>query len=119
MKTTKNISLLLALVSILFFASESRAQVSATARVTLTVVPAPGMNFKPATKPAVTSPVVVSNRSADNSGMTFMSSGNVMVQLNSKGAAKSRFSFGEGQTRTFTARELHNVSSVEIVYLGS
>lgn len=119
MKKSKPILLLLALVGVMLMASASQAQVTATATVTLTVVAAPGMNFTPAPKLSTGSAALAHPGVSGNAGMTFQSSSNVMVKLNSKNLPGSSFNFEQGQVRTFTAKELSGVSSVEIDYLGS
>lgn len=119
MKKVKNISLLLTLIGILFLASESNAQVTATATVTVTVIPAPGLTFTP-TKLPESSAVVASNSVSEGPGVTFRSSNNVSVQLSFlNGAKKSQVNFQQDEVKTFTAKELRGVSSVQIVYLGS
>ena len=119
MKTSKYISLLLALMGVMMLASNSQAQVSATATVTLTVVPAPGMNFSRPSKATTSSSALTLPGKSLNSGIIFQSSSNVMVELHSRNLHSSRFSFGQGEARTFTSKELKGVSSVEIDYLGS
>lgn len=51
--------------------------------------------------------------------MTFKSPGNVMVQLISADAVTSEFDLHEGEIKTFTARQLHDATSIVIDYLGS
>jgi len=117
MKRKTNISLLLPAIALLFFASNSQAQVSATARVTLTVIPAPGINFSPA-NPAKPSTIV--NRSNDG-GLTLRTSSNVAVVLKSSTSRTTlnTENVGQGTTKTLTTKDLNGVSSVEVLYLGS
>lgn len=103
----------------MFAAPASRAQVTATATVKLTVVPAPGMSFTPSRIPTVLAHTTNGNEGVPARGMTFESPGNVMVQLNSVNTVTSRIKMREGQVKTFTARQLHDVVSIEIDYLGS
>ena len=103
----------------MFAASASSAQVTATATVKLTIVPAPGMNFIPSVAPTVLSRATIGSEGVPEQGMTFRSPGNVLVQLNSVNAVTSRFNMREGQVKTFTARQLHNAARIEIEYLGS
>lgn len=119
MRNSKYISLLIAAIGIVFSASVSRAQVTATATVTLTVVSAPGVNFAPSAKWNTLSSPVADNGSHAMPEMTFRSPGNVLVRLNSVGTAPEKFNLEQGQVKTFTANELKGVSSVEIDYLGS
>jgi hypothetical protein len=119
MKKSKYISLLLALIGVTLMVSASQAQVTATATVTLTVVAAPGMNFTPARRSGTGSAALAHPGISGSAGMTFQSSSNVMVKLKSKKLPGSSFNFEQGQVRTFTAKELSGVSSVEIDYLGS
>jgi len=118
MKRKSKISLLfLPIIGLLICASTSRAQVTATARVTLTVVPAPGLNFTPA-NPAKNSAAM---SQADNGGITLHTSSNVAVMLKTSGEknALENNNPGQGVTKTLTPKELSGVSKVEVVYLGS
>lgn len=119
MKKTRNISFLLALAPLIFYATLTKAQVTATATVTLTVVSAAGMNFTPASKLKTTSSIIRCGAASENQGVTFCSSENAMVQLNSSSSNPIKLDLQEGQVRTFSAGELKKVSSVEIIYLGS
>ncbi len=119
MKRTKNILLLFPFIGIMSLAPTTQAQVTATARVVLTVVPAPGMNFAPTPKQASQPFAAGQMKATERNGVVFQSTGNVMVQLNSTDARSSRFNFQQGESRTFTSNDLKNVTSVEIVYLGS
>lgn len=119
MRNIKFTSLPLALVAVMLCVSEPKAQVTATARVTLTVVTAPGMDLSSASKQGSQSSVMTFGEVSENQRITFQSSSNVMVQLNSKDSVPRRFNFKQGQLHTFTAGELKKVTTVEIVYLGS
>jgi len=115
MKKIINISLILSIVGFLGFASVSSAQgrVTATATITLTVLPAPGVSFVPSqqTQAGVKTDV----------GMTFDKTSNVMVQLSpSTSSGNSAIEFSrQSDTNTITAKQLSNSSSVRIEYLGS
>ncbi len=117
MKKKLNISLLLSVLGFLICASTSQAQVTATARVTLTVIPAPGINFSPTSSTKNLSSVNQTN----NGGITLRTSSNVAIVLHSSDNDKvpNTNNFSQGQTKTFTSKELSGVSSVEVVYLGS
>lgn len=119
MGNPRHIALLLAILGVVFSASTSQAQVTATTTVTLTVVPAPGISITPVMKQSEGSRFVTSGRSSEVPGITFKSSQNVMVQLNSANSVSSEFDLQEGQVKTFSARNLKNISKVEIIYLGS
>ncbi len=113
MKKIRNMSLLLSIAGFLAFASGSDAQVRATATVTLTVLPAPGVNF-------ISSKATQGGVKMD-AGMTFERSSNVMVQLNSAmhtGNSAANFSY-DSNINIISAKELRSASSVEIEYLGS
>ncbi len=107
------------LIGLVFCATEAKAQVTATARVTLTVLPAPGMNFTTGAVKSRTSTVAVQKPAPVNPSVTFQSPGNVMVQLKSSNLRSSEYNLSQGEMKTFSAKELQGVSSVEIDYLGS
>lgn len=119
MRCPKYILFLLATIGTLFAASACEAQVTATATVRLTVVPAPGMNFIPSTSPAFLSDSKNVAPDAPTGAMAFKSPGNVLVQLNSANSVTSKFDLREGEVKTFTERQLHDATSIEIDYLGS
>jgi len=122
MKKKLNISLPLLILGLLINVSSSWAQVTATARVTLTVIPAPGISF---TSAAATSPATTKNPTAINQandgGLTIHASSNVAVVLTSPDNNKPTSSnqFSQGTTKTITSKDLRDVSKVEVVYLGS
>jgi len=118
MKRRSNISLLLSILGLLICASVSEAQVAtATARVTLTVIPGPGISFTPASQ--IKNPSSI-NQGVDG-GMTIHASSNVAVMLNSSADQKllNDNKLSEGVTKTLTSKDLTGVSKVEVVYLGS
>lgn len=95
----------------------SQAQVTAIARITLTVIPAPGVNFAPTNLAKSSSSV---NQTTDG-GITLHTSGNVAILLNSchhKIVLEANY-FGQGQTETLTSKEFIDVSKVEVLYLGN
>lgn len=119
MRKRKLTSLPLAIIAVMLCVSEPKAQVTATARVTLNVVAVPGMDFNPALKRGSLSSIMTLGAVSENQYITFQSSSNVMVRLNSTNSGSRKLNFKQGQARTFTAREMKDVSRVEIVYLGS
>ncbi len=116
MKRLKNISLPLLVLGILFSVSISRAQVTATARVTLTVIPGPGITFTP----VKSQPASAVNQGQDG-GITIHTSSNVAVMLTSPNQNHQidPDHSAQGVTKTITSKDLHDVSKVEVVYLGS
>lgn len=119
MKTPKYISFILAAAAIMFSASISQAQVTSTAMVTLTVVPAPGMSMTTVQMQSRNPGLLASGESSKSQAMVFRSSQNVMVRLNSADRVTSKFDLQLGQVKTITAKQLKGISKVEIVYLGS
>ena len=117
MKRKLNISLPLLILGLLISISTSRAQVTATARVTLTVVPAPGISFTPTSAPKNTSTINQGN----DGGMTIHTASNVAIMMTSSDNHKPTETnqISQGTTRTITSKDLHDVSKVEVVYLGS
>ena len=119
MRKSKSGSLPLAIIAVILCVSEPKAQVTATASVTVNVVAAPVMDFNSASKQGSLSSIMTLGAVSENQYITFQSSSNVMVRLNSTNSGPRRLNFKQDHSRTFTARELKNVSRVEIVYLGS
>ncbi|HUI29953.1 MAG TPA: hypothetical protein VLX91_07030 [Candidatus Acidoferrales bacterium] len=119
MKRKLNISLLLPVIGLLVWTSNSQAQqvATATARVTLTVIPAAGINFTQTNSTKTSSSVNQSN----GSGITLHTTSNVAVMMNSSSGKKmlNDNHVGQGVTKTITSKELNDVSKVEIIYLGS
>ncbi len=117
MKRKLNISLPLLLLGLLVSFSTSQAQVSATARVTLTVVPGPGINFTPASASKNISTI----NQANDGGLTIHASSNVAIMFTSPKHDKptNANQFSQGTTKTITSKDLHDISKVEVVYLGS
>jgi hypothetical protein len=118
MKRRSNISLLLPILGLLICASASQAQVvTATAKVTLTVIPGPGVSFTPASQAKNPSSINQGN----DGGITIHTSSNVAVTLNTSAHRKmlNDNNLSEGGTRTLTSKDLTGVSKVEVVYLGS
>ncbi len=119
MKTRWNV-LLCALLVLSFVVCPSTSQeqvVTATARVTLTILPRPGIGFTLPDR-ARTSP---SANQINEGGITLNVSNGVPVILKflNHGKTLDTYHFGLGETKTFTSKELNGVSKVEITYLGS
>ncbi|HUI30517.1 MAG TPA: hypothetical protein VLX91_09895 [Candidatus Acidoferrales bacterium] len=114
---TLSIPLPLTVIVLLLCASTSQAQITATARVTLTVIPAPGISFASANPVGNTSRL----NQANDGGITFCTSSNVAVILNSFGEKKMLDSdhLGHGATKTLTTKELNGLSKVEVIYIGN
>jgi hypothetical protein len=111
---------LVPLVILLFLINPSTSYeqvATATVRVTLTVIPGPGIGFSPQHSPTTSSPV---NR-RDDGGITLHASTPVDVSLMSTDRGKTVVTnhLDKGETRTLTSRDLVGVSKVEVVYLGS
>lgn len=117
MKRKLNISLPLLILGLLISTSASWAQVTATARVTLTVIPGPGISFTPTDASKNTSSI----NQGSNGGITIHASSNVAVLLTSSDHDMSLNTnhLGQGVTKTITSKDLHDVSKVEVIYLGS
>lgn len=95
----------------------SQAQVTAIARITLTVIPAPGVDFA-STIPARSCWSV--NQTTDG-GITLHASGNVAIVLNfcnRKRILDANY-FRQGETKILTSKELKGASNVEVLYLGN
>ncbi len=86
-------------------------------RVTLIVIPAPGISFTPTNPKQISS----SSNRGDDGGMTLHTASNVAVVLISSDREKLLESnhSGQGENRILTSKDLHGVSRVEITYLGS
>ncbi len=94
----------------------TQAQVTAIARITLTVIPAPGINF------ASTNPIksLFSINQATDGAIALRASGNVSVVLNFHNHKRilDMNCFRQGETKTLTSKEFIGVSKVEVLYLG-
>ena len=118
MKRKLEITLLLTVIGLSPRASTSQGRVvTATARVTLAVIPPPGVSFASTSR--------IRNASllnqANDGGLTIRTSSNVAVFLDS---SVNRKMLGikylaSGVTKTLTSKEFNGVSKVEVVYLGS
>lgn len=120
MKTRWNILLFCALLVLSFVVCPSASQeqvVTATARVTLTIIPRPGIGF---TLPDLVGTSPSANQIIEG-GITLKVSNGVPVILKflDHGKTLETYHFGLGETKTFTSKELGGVSKVEITYLGS
>lgn len=113
----RTIKLLLLLFGVVLCGQSARAQVTATATITLTVVSAPGFSFEQTAqhqnKSALTGIV-----SKPDAGITFRSSSNIAVQLESLNHG-DEISLRQGETKTLTRDELRGVTRVRVLYLGS
>ena len=109
---------ILLVLGFLVCSSTSRAQVTATARVTLTVKAAPGIILIP----IVTIKNSLLTNQSNGVGMIMTSAtSNVAVILYA--SEDKRFldidPVGQGVTKTMTSKELKDISKVEVIYLGN
>ncbi|HUI29068.1 MAG TPA: hypothetical protein VLX91_02535 [Candidatus Acidoferrales bacterium] len=98
--------------------SSTRAQLlRVTAKVTVTVISGPGINFTPANQTKSPS----SLNQTDGGGMTFHAATTAAVTLNfdTGGRILHQDNLRRGVTRILTAEELEGVSKVQVTYIGS
>lgn len=108
-----------ALFFLMLCASKTEAQVTATANVLLTVVPAPGIEFETDRQKNASLPIVNNLSGSGQGSITFQSSSNVTVKLKSRGAPAKMLTIKKGEVHTFTIKELKNISKIEVLYTGS
>jgi hypothetical protein len=108
---------ILTIIGLLICASASHAQVTAVARITLTVIPGSGIDFSPASSARNSLAV---NRPSKG-GFTSHVSSNVRVMLDISGLKRmlDNENLSQGMTEILTSEKLIGVSKVEVVYLGS
>ena len=102
----------------IFHTSPVKAQsVTATARITITVIPAAGMNFGSTNLSDSTLQIQEVNRYA----MTVHASSNVAVVLDSIGGRilLNDANIGLVTIRTFNMSDLRGVSKIEAIFLGN
>ncbi len=98
--------------------STSIAQVTGVVSVTVTVIPRPAVDFSPA--PNIPGLSIVGGSFFSERGITLHGSSNVLVKLNFNKRDEDReLSFQQSRVKTISARELRDVKTVEIDYLGS
>ncbi len=119
MNKTLKILPLLTFASVLLLTASSRAQVTASARITLNVVSSPGVNFTPATQKGA-AVIIGDTTSPSEKSIALCSSSNVLIQLDGTGNNQhTDIDFRQGGVKTITEKDLRNVKCVEIIYLGS
>lgn len=118
MKNLLKISPLLILVGLAFQPSTAKAQVTGIVTVTATVIPPPAVDFAPSPKGPGSS--MAAGNTLSKGGITLHGLSNTMVKLNFIGKKEVKeFLLQQDCVGTITAKELCNVKSVEIIYLGS
>ncbi len=119
MKNALKILPLLTFAGLVLFASTSSAQVAAAITVSVTVIPAPEVDFSPVSLKDA-SVIATGNVLSAEPGITLRGSSNVLVRLDrTKGDEHAEINFQQPGVRTITAKELRDVKRVEIIYLGS
>jgi hypothetical protein len=110
---------LLTFAGLVLCSSRLSAQVTSTVNITVTVIPGPEMDFSPL-KSQENSFVTAGSLQPSGAGITFRSSGNVLVRFKDNKSGRSTvFDFQQPGVKTFTFKEMKDVSSVEVLYLGS
>lgn len=120
-RTLLNTLLVLAFICVMLVATPSYAQqrsVTATATITLTVLPRPGIDFTSSNRANNTS-IGTINRSSIT-GIVLNSASNVLVKLNySNGTLSPKIYLTGNNEKTLTQKQLTGCSNVEIEYIGS
>lgn len=118
MKNLLKISSLLVFIGLAFQVSTSEAQVTGVVTVSVTVIPRPAVDFP--SSAGSRGSLIVGRGIASEQGMTLQGLSNVQVKLNfNKRDEYREFSFQQSRTKTIPERDLRNVKTIEILYLGS